>query len=246
MAESSFFRRRPAPATLVGAGLVILGFFLAEIDWRFLAVSALGTFGPGILRELGWVSDKDEFQMRAAHRAGYHAFLAGGLVAFVLVGMARAAGEGVGQAGELVTVVLVVLWFTWLLSSLVSFWGARKTVSRILVSFGLVWLAFNIISNTGSEYMGLMAIFMQSLLAAPFFLLAWAARHWPRVAGVLLLLVAGFVFWFFGLYEVFGPDPLAKGRIVVTVLFMGPLLASGLMLLSHETTLEIEPGDSEE
>ena len=111
---------------------------------------------------------------------------------------------------------------------------------------GLVWLVFNIISNTGSEYMGLMAIIMQSLLSAPFFLLAWVARDWPRVAGVLLLLVAGFVFWFFGLYEVFGPDPLARGRIVVTVLFMGPLLASGLMLLGHEAAQEIDPGDREE
>lgn len=246
MADSSFWKRRPAPATLVGAGLVILGFVLAEIDWRFLAVSALGTFGPGILRELGWVNDKDEFQMRAAHKAGYHAFLAGGLVAFVLVGIVRAAGHGYDQAGDLVTVILVVLWFTWLLSSLFSYWGPSRTVSRILFSFGLVWLVFNIIANTGSEYMGLMPLLMQSLLALPFFLLAWCARHWPRVAGVLLLLVAALLFWFFGLYEVFGSDPLAKGRIVVVVLFMGPLVASGLMLLARGSNLETDLGDNEE
>lgn len=28
----------------------------------------LGTFGPGILRELGWLKDKDEFERRAALR----------------------------------------------------------------------------------------------------------------------------------------------------------------------------------
>ncbi len=84
MAESfSPWRRRPAPATLVGAVLVILGFLLTEVDWRFLALCALGTFGPGILREWGWVKDKDEFQMRAVHRAGYHAYLAGGLTAYI-------------------------------------------------------------------------------------------------------------------------------------------------------------------
>ena len=71
MAEfSALFRRRPSPVTLVGAALVSLGFLLTTIDWRFLTLCALGTFGPGILREWGWVKDKDEFQMRAAHRAG--------------------------------------------------------------------------------------------------------------------------------------------------------------------------------
>ena len=92
MTDFSSRWRRPATATLVGAGLVILGFLLAETDWRFLTLCALGTFGPGILRELGWVKDKDEFQMRAVHRAGYHAYLAGGLTAFVMVGIVRAAG----------------------------------------------------------------------------------------------------------------------------------------------------------
>jgi len=131
MAESSsLWHRRPAVATLVGAVLVILGFLLTSVDWRFLALSALGTFGPGILREWGWVKDKDEFQMRAVHRAGYHAYLAGGLTAFMLVGIIRSAGEAVEHAGELVTVVLAVLWFTWLLSSLYSYWGPRRTVSR--------------------------------------------------------------------------------------------------------------------
>ncbi|MCK9995691.1 MAG: hypothetical protein KAH56_05335 [Candidatus Krumholzibacteria bacterium] len=176
--SSSFWRRRPTVATLVGAVLVILGFLLAIIDWRFLALSALGTFGPGILREWGWVKDKDEFQMQAVHRAGYHAYLAGGLTAFMLVGIIRSAGEAVEHAGELVTVVLAVLWFTWLLSSLYSYWGPRRTVSRILLIFGSVWLLFNVIANIGH---GGMALVMQSLLAAPFFLLAWVSRRWPPV-----------------------------------------------------------------
>ncbi len=233
MAESPFlWQRRPAAATLIGAALVILGFLLTSIDWRFLALAALGTFGPGILREWGWVKDKDEFQMRAVHRAGYHAYLAGGLTAFVLVGMIRSAGEAVEHAGELVTVVLAVLWFTWLLSSLYSYWGPRRTVSRILLIFGSVWLLFNVIGNI--EHGGV-ALVMQSLLAVPFFLLAWVALRWPRVAGVFLLLVAAFFFYFFGLYEVFGSDPMAKGRILVIVLFLGPLATSGVMLLGADS-----------
>jgi hypothetical protein len=236
MSEStSLFRRRPAPATLVGAALVILGFILAELDWRFLTLCAVGTFGPGILRELGWVKDKDEFQMRATHRAGYHAYLATGLTAFTLVGILRAAEGTIEQASELVTVLLAVLWFTWFLSSLYSFWGPRKTVARILTIFGAVWLVFNIIGNFED---GGMALLMQSLLASPFFLLAWASRHWPRVAGVVLLVAGGFFFYLFRLYEIFGSDPLAKGRFMVMVLFLGPLFASGVMLLTGKSTEE--------
>ena len=139
MAESSsLWRRRPTAATLVGAVLVILGFFLTSVDWRFLALAALGTFGPGILREMGWVKDKDEFEMRAIQRAGYHAYLATGLTAFVLVGLIRSADGVIEQAGELVSVLLAVLWLTWLLSSLHAYWGPRKTVSRILIIFGSV------------------------------------------------------------------------------------------------------------
>lgn len=239
MAESSpLFSRRPAPATLVGAALVILGFILAEIDWRFIALCGLGAFGPGILREWGWVKDKDEFQMRATYRAGYHAYLATGLLAFVLVGILRVHEGTIEQVGELVTVLLAVLWFTWFLSSLYSYWGARKTVARILIIFGSVWLIFNIVGNLGTEWKDLVQLVMQSLTAAPFFLLAWVARRWPRIAGVCLLLVTGFFFYLFRLFEIFGPDPLTRGRFMVMVLFLGPLAASGVMLLKNEPDSE--------
>jgi hypothetical protein len=88
-----------------------------------------------------------------------------------------------------------------------------------------------------------MALLMQSSLAVPFFLLAWVARRWPRVAGAFLLLVSVFFFWFFGLYEIFGPDPLAKGRLMVIVLFLGPLVASGVMLLGKDSTEETTGDD---
>ena len=237
---TSILRRRPPTATLVGAGLFILGFLLTEIDWRFLALSALGAFGPGILREWGWVRDKDEFQLEAARRAGYHAYLAGGLTALVLVGMIRAAEGPLEEAGELVIVLLAVMWFTWLLSSLFGYWGPQKTVARILVIFGSVWLIFNIVGNIQG---GIVALIMQSLLAVPFFLLAWTARRWPRIAGVILLAVSAFFFWFFGLYEVFGPDPMAKGRFLVIVLFIGPLAASGVMLLGSRSSEESGEGE---
>ena len=78
-------RWRPAPATLIASGVVVLGFLLTGVSWGFLALVAVGTFGPGILRELGWLKDKDEFERRAARRAGYHAYLVGGFITFLIV-----------------------------------------------------------------------------------------------------------------------------------------------------------------
>ena len=77
MVESEARERwRPTRTNLVAGALVIAGLFLTEINWWFLLLTALGALGPGFLREVGWLRDKDEFQRRADHRAGYHAFLA--------------------------------------------------------------------------------------------------------------------------------------------------------------------------
>jgi len=221
-----------SPANIVAGVLVILGFALTAIDWGFLALSALGTFGPGILRELGWLRDRDEFQMRAARRAGYHAYLAGGLLVFLIVALFRSqAGPTdepapLASPAALMTTILAVMWFTWLISSLLSYWGPHKTARRLLYAFGSVWLLFNIMSGEGNWITSV----MQSLLAVPFFVLGWAADRWPRVTGMALLGVAGFFFYFFGLVEIF-THPLDRGRTEVVILFLGPLVASGVALL---------------
>jgi len=215
--------------TLIAAVLVTAGFALTAVSWGFLVLAAVGAFGPGILRELGWVRDKDELQMQAAYRAGYHAYLAGGLVAMLLIARVRSSAADLSLSDELGTAILSVMWFTWLISSLHAYWGGYRTAQRILIIFGSVWLLFNILGNLQG---GVTALLMQSLLAVPFFALAWLARRWPRPAGVLLLGTAAFCGYFFHLYEVFGADPFSRGRIEVAVLFMGPLLACGLMLLA--------------
>ncbi|MCK4303985.1 MAG: hypothetical protein KAY24_07085, partial [Candidatus Eisenbacteria sp.] len=152
----------PTPATLVATGVVILGLVLCNISWGYLCVVALGAFGPGILRELGLLRDKDEFERRAARRAGYHAYLVGGLFTFLLVSYFRANEQPIQEPASLVTMILIVLWFTWLLSSLLSYWGPRKTASRLLTVFGSFWLLFVILSNTGTAWRGPMGIIMHS------------------------------------------------------------------------------------
>ncbi len=47
-------------------------------------------------------------------------------------------------------VILVVLWMTWLFSSTLRYWGARKTASRVLIVFGSFWAVF-VIANVLSE-----------------------------------------------------------------------------------------------
>lgn len=220
---------QPTHATLIAGVVVLVGFGLSEISWAFLSLAALGTFGPGILREMGIVNDQDEFQRRADRRAGYHAFLTAGLFTFLLVSYLRSGERNVEEPEVVVSLILAVLWFTWFLSSLLSFWGPQKTVSRDLYGFGWVWLVFNIVGNLTDP----IALIMQSLLAAPFFLLAYAARRWPQITGAVLIAVSAFFFYFFHLYEIFGPNPLEKGRGMVIVLFMGPLLASGIILLGN-------------
>ena len=226
--------------TLVAGALVLAGFLLAEIDWGFLVLVGLGTLGPGLLRELGWLRDKDEFQMEAARRAGYHGFLAAGLVAFMLAAHYRRQPDLVAAPGDAVELVLAVLWFTWLLSSLLAYWGARRMAVRILVIFGSVWLLFTVAEGIGEG--SLTGLLMQGLVTLPFFGMAWLAGRLPRVTGVMLLGFAAFFVYLFGLYHVVS-DPFGRGRIMVIIFFVGPLLTAGLGLLRRD--LADEPDEAE-
>lgn len=218
---------RPTTATLIGAALVIGGFLLAELNWWFIVLSGIGAFGPGILRELGWLRDNDEFARRAAQRAGYHAYLVTGLVAFVLIGFIRSGERHLKHPEELATLLLALLYFTWLLSSLLAYWGARKAASRILVGFGACWLLFSA-EDSWRDPLGLL---MHSLVAAPFFVLAATARRWPRVTG-LLLIAAGVFFYFFFDFHSDQRGGLITNS-VTAVLLVGPLVGSGVALLGE-------------
>ncbi|MBK8167869.1 MAG: hypothetical protein IPK64_18140 [bacterium] len=219
--------RRPATATLAGAVLVVAGFLLAGVSWWFFILSGAGACGPGILRELGVLKDKDEFQRRAAHRAGYHAFLATGFFGFVLVALVRVTKSELKNPAELATLMLAMLWLTWLLSSLMTFWGARKASTRLLLGFGAAWLAFAL-ADAGRQPIGWL---MASLPALPFFALALLAWRLPRLAGALMVVVATAMYLFMGYHR----NDHMGGLIVntgVALLLCGPLLGCGTALLS--------------
>lgn len=236
MAEHTEGRRLPPLPGLIAGGLVILGVLLSMfVAEGLLVVAGLGAFGPGILRELGLLRDQDEFQRQAAHRAGYHAYLIGGLAAVLAVSGLR--WRDANQDGaEWITLILVVLWMTWLFSGLLAYWGARKTASRVLLTFGAFWAVFVIASvigesNDTAEF--LLGVLMSFVVVAPFFVLAWTAGRWPRRTGAALLAVSALFVVMFVPPQV--ASPLKLPTILVTdVLLLVPLIGSGIALLRNE------------
>ena len=71
----------------------------------------------------------------------------------------------------------------------------------------------------------------RSILSAPFFLLAWTAGRRPRTTGALLVAASVFFVHFFGLFRNDHLSLMTQG--VTFVLFVGPLLASGIALVGH-------------
>lgn len=226
----------PLPG-LVAAGLVILGVLLSMfVAEGFLALAGLGAFGPGILRELGWLRDQDEFQRQAAHRAGYHAYLIGGLATAFIVSALRSREVTLEDSSEWVMLILVVMWTTWLFSALLAYWGPRKMASVILSVFGSFWAVFVLASIIGMESQDatvvnfLLASLMGSIVVVPFFVLARMAGRRPRWTGVALLVVAAlFLMMFIPVWV--GRSMKLSNLLLTATLLIVPLVATGLALL---------------
>jgi hypothetical protein len=233
---------------LIAGALVILGVFLFMFVHKgLLVVAGLGIFGPGILRELGWLGDHDEFQRETAHRAGYHAYLVGGVIALLVYAALEVWGDRLQPSSEWVLLILVVLWLASMFSSLMEYWGARRTASTVLLVFGCFWAVFaiaTVISEAGSESVGytLLGVLATVGIVGPFFLLAWTARRWPRVTGALLLVVS-VVF-----LVMFSPGARTQRwstTLLTDALLIVPLAASGLALLRERDDEDEEPVESQ-
>ena len=223
----------PLPGWIAG-GLVVLGVLL----WMFVAkgllfVAGLGAFGPGILRELGWLRDQDEFQRLAARRAGYHAYLIGGLATVLIVSWLQWRGAALDASSEWIMLILLILWMSWLFSALLAYWGARTAASRTLMAFGSFWAVFVIAdilgeSNSTSDY--LLGTLMGCLVVSPFFVLAWTAARWPRLTGAALLAVSALF------VVIFAPGGAnnAVDKLTGATLLLVPLIASGIALLRDQ------------
>ena len=227
----------PSAAGIVAGGLVVLGVLL----WMFvnkglLIVAGLGAFGPGILREFGWLNDQDEFQRQAARRAGYHAWLVGGFATVVILSVLQWGNPEADVSTEWIGLILALMWLTWLFSSLLTYWGARRTTTVVLSIFGSFWLLFAVATIISEAIAGtsssdpstiLLGVFASISIIGPFFVGAWAVHRWPRATGGVLIAVAGLFILNFGPW---GMDDWSTQLLTLTLLAL-PLLACGIALM---------------
>ena len=229
MAEQGVGSRFSSPVALVAGALVILGVALGVlVGMGFLVLAGLGAFGPGILRELGWLKDQDEFQREAARRAGYHAYLVGGFAAVLVVVVMKFREANLDGEALWVGFVFIVLWTTWFFSSLLAYWGAARTTARVLMAYGAFWALFasaDLVSEPSFP-----GALMALAVVAPYFVLAWTAGRWPRATGVLLLAISAAAFgWIFDFGRAFMGRP---SQLLTFVVLLVPMIACGIALLT--------------
>jgi len=248
MTDRTRQRALPPLSSLIAVALVGVGVFLwMFVDKSLLFVAGLGAFGPGILRETGLMRDHDEFQRQAAHRAGYHAYLLGGLSVVIAASLQEWQAASFAPTGEWTLVILLVLWLTWLFSSLIGYWGARRTTTTVLVTFGSFLALFVLADLVGESgpavpfWQAVLGFLVGSLLVGSFFVPAWTVRRWPRATGIALLALTVVLFLVFRWSPGGGIRWTMMGPIDVVI--FGPLLACGIALL-REGASEEDPEDA--
>lgn len=211
---------------LISFILTTLGILLgATVDMGFLILAAAGIFGPNLLRALGLLRDQDELQREASQRAAMHAYLIGGLFTTILIVVLEWGSADLDDNAYSAAILLCAFLVPYFLSYLTSFWGPVKAAQRILLTFGLFWLLFNILGHLRSP----VTMLMQCLVALPFFVLAFTGRRFPRATGVILLALAIFFFIAFDLYTGFLSSE-NFGKMAVILLLWLPLAYSGVAL----------------
>ncbi|MCB1161408.1 MAG: hypothetical protein R3C71_11125 [Candidatus Krumholzibacteriia bacterium] len=153
------------------------------------ALILAGLFGPGLLREFGLLRDQDEFQRRVAQRAGWRAFLAGGLVLLLLAHFMPwpqppAFGRELPKLP--LNAALLVMLLTYVCSTLQDYWGARRGATAILLALAALF-ALGAILDEAPDWLG---VLVDLRFSAGLLLALLVGRRYPQVAGALLLVLA--------------------------------------------------------
>jgi hypothetical protein len=145
--------------------LVVAGISLQEVWPPAVLLIAAGAFLPGLLREMG-LGRGDEFQMQVSRRSGQWACLLGGstLVLMLLLRPWERIPDPGPAAVFALRITLLVMILTYLLVSLVGYWGVRRAVSRLLLVFGSFWLLFVVLSHP-TEPMALVTLVLPVFVA---------------------------------------------------------------------------------
>ena len=197
--------RRLPSADWIAVGVVassmivnrLFGIWTPGVGILFLAV-----FGPPLLRELGILKDTDEFTRGIVHRAGFHAFLLGGLLlAANQLLQTFSHRVPVAREGHL-HVEIHAMWFAiiiaYLVSYLIQYWGPRLGVFRIILAAAAINLieTLSLLRTTYTDPRGPALLSMLAIVSV-LVLLAFLVRSRPRLGGgvLLALLVVAVVFF---------------------------------------------------
>jgi hypothetical protein len=186
-------------------------------------------FGRGLLRELGALRDRDEWQRAISYRSSHIAFLVAMLIAAVVF-----VKEGIIDGGEPPVAVSVIL----LVSLLVKFAALqlqgkarRRAALAIAWVIGGAWLLFALASH---------GLSVSSLVeGAPCILVlgsGFAGMKWPKIGGGMFIAVGLGMLYLFVLAA--GTTPIQK--LLVATLLPVPILLAGVLLLVGE---RVQPGN---
>jgi hypothetical protein len=222
-----------SPVGLIAFVLVVVGLALgASVHKGFMILMAMGAFGPGVLRQFGVLNDLDDFQKEAAAQAGLRAYLVGAIFLMVVLiaqgwDVLSLSNDQV-PASAIVTMMLVVYYASYCL----TFWDTRKAVPRILLAFGVLWLAFSILSH-GDEPMVLLGEGL--VVPGPFILCAILCRWWPRAIGLVLLVASVGAALFFHMLPFGETDSQRVFRDIFMIMLIPlPLAVSGVALITSQ------------
>lgn len=239
---SSLLSNRSAPK-LIAATLVVIGLAIgATVHMGFMSLLAAGAFGPGALRQLGLLDDLDEFQKQAALRAGLRAYLVAGLLLMAVVVADNWNRLSLGAERIPASTVVVVMLVVYYSSYCLSFWDVATAVSRVLLAFGLLWLAFVVLSHAGEP---LVMAMEGAVVAGPFIVGAMLCRRFPRTVGLLLVVIGVWTIFFFHMLPT---APTSSEDVLkhsfTFVLIPLPLLIAGVALVADgSSTTDERDGD---
>jgi hypothetical protein len=231
--RSQFLRRFGLSGLgLTGFVFVLLGIFLsASVHIGFFALVGVGAFGPSALRQFGLVRDLDEFQKEAVVRAAHRAYLITGLFLTVVVIARQWGTRRFGDDLVPASLVLILCLVVYGGSYALSFWDAPKAALLLLFTIGFFWLVFAILSHGNHP---LTAVIEGTAVAGPFIASALLSRKWPRVAGLILIVLSIGALFFFHLIPL-RPIPATRlfAQLFVVILIPVPMAAVGLALMGR-------------
>lgn len=228
-------RRRFSPVGFIALVLVVVGLLLGTtVHMGFMSLMAAGAFGPAVLRQLGLLSDLDEFQKEAAAKSGLRAYLVTAILLMVVVIAENWHRLSLGNEQVPASTVVIVMLVVYYASYCLSFWDTRKAVARVLLTFGLLWLAFVVLSHIGEP----LALSGEALVVpGPFIVAAILCRWWPRIVGVLLLAASVWSVFFFHMLPLSATGSQEVLRRAFTfVLIPLPLTVAGVALIADSMT----------